>query len=64
MLWSLGPEDVELFAIPIAVGIAVLLVVAIPSLRRSLMECFHAGQRHGRMLSGRGDGAERETDHR
>ncbi len=53
MLLALEPEDLERLAIPIANGFAVLLVVAVPRLRRSLMECFRAGQRHGRMLSGK-----------
>jgi hypothetical protein len=43
----------ERFAIPIAIGIAVVVVVAIPSLRHALVECFRAGQRHGKKLSGK-----------
>jgi hypothetical protein len=53
MLFALEPEDLERFAIPIGLGIAALLVLAIPSWRRSLAECFRAGQRHGRRLSGK-----------
>jgi hypothetical protein len=53
MLLALEPEDVERFAIPIGIAIAALLVVAIPSWRRGLMECFRAGKRHGERLSGR-----------
>jgi hypothetical protein len=53
MLLALQPEDLQRFAIPIGIGIAVLVVVAVPSLRRALMECFRAGQQHGRKLSGR-----------
>jgi hypothetical protein len=55
MLFALEPEDLERFAIPIAVGIAALLAVAVPQLRRSLADCFRAGQRHGRRLSGKRD---------
>jgi hypothetical protein len=55
MLFALEPEDVERFAIPIALGIAALLAVAVPPLRRALVECFRAGQRHGRRLSGKED---------
>jgi hypothetical protein len=55
MLFALEPEDLEIFAIPIAIGIAALVVVAVPPVRRSLMECFRAGQRHGRRLSGKQD---------
>jgi hypothetical protein len=52
MLFALQPEDLERFAIPIAIGIAVLVAVAVPPVRRALMECFRAGQQHGRKLSG------------
>jgi hypothetical protein len=54
-LFALEPEDLERFAIPIGLAIAALLVVAVPSWRRALVECFRAGQRHGRRLSGKKD---------
>jgi hypothetical protein len=47
MLFAIEPEDVERYAIPIGVGIAVLLGVLIPPLRRSLMECFRSGKEAG-----------------
>jgi len=40
MLFALEPEDLERFAIPIGLAIAALLVLAVPSLRRALAECF------------------------
>jgi hypothetical protein len=55
MLFALQPEDLERFAIPIAIGIAALVAVAIPPVRRALAECFRAGQRHGRKVSGKED---------
>ncbi len=55
MLFALEPEDLQRFAIPIGIGIAVLVAVAVPPVRRALMECFFAGQRHGRKLSGKED---------
>jgi hypothetical protein len=53
MLFAIEPEDLERFAIPIGIGIAVLLVVLIPPLRRSLMECFQSGKEAGERLSGK-----------
>ena len=53
MLFAIEPEDLERFAIPIAICIAALVAVAIPPVRRALANCFRAGQRHGRKLSGK-----------
>ena len=39
-MFALEPEDLERFAIPIGLAIAALLVLAVPSLRRALAECF------------------------
>jgi hypothetical protein len=63
MVFAIEPEDLERFAIPIAVVIAAIVVLAIPPVRRSLLECFRAGQRHGRKLSGEED-ADQNTDGR
>ncbi len=61
MLLALQPEDLERYAIPIGIGIAVLVAVAVPPVRRALIECFRAGQQHGRKLSGQ-EGPKKDTD--
>jgi hypothetical protein len=53
MLFAFGPEDLERFAIPIGIGIAILLTLMIPALRRSLMVCYKKGKEAGERLSGK-----------
>lgn len=53
MLFALEPGDLKRFAIPIGIALGLLVIVAVPSLRRAVIERFRAGHRHGRRLSGR-----------
>ena len=48
MLLAFGPEDLERFAIPIGIGIAALLILIIPSLRRGMVENFKEGKEAGK----------------
>ena len=52
-LFAFGPEDLERFAVPIGIGIAVLIVLIVPSLRRSLMDCFNKGKEAGERMRGK-----------
>jgi hypothetical protein len=44
MLFAFGPEDLERFAIPIGIGIAVLIILMVPSFRRSIMDSYRKGK--------------------
>jgi hypothetical protein len=44
MLLAFGPDDLERFAIPIGIGIAVLLILLVPSFRRSIMDSYQKGK--------------------
>ena len=48
MLLAFGPEDLERFAIPIGIGIAALLILIIPPLRRGMVENFKEGKEAGK----------------
>lgn len=47
MLFAFQPEDLKQFAIPIGVGMAVLLILIIPTLRRSVLNGFTKGHEAG-----------------
>ena len=44
MLFAFGPEDLERLAVPIGVGIAVVVTLAVPALRRDLVKSFESGK--------------------
>lgn len=44
MLLAFGPEDLERLAIPIGIGIAALLFLLVPSLRKDLMDSYRKGK--------------------
>ena len=52
MLFAFGPEDLKRFAIPIGIGLAVLVILAVPSLRRSIMDSFTKGHEEGERSRG------------
>ena len=60
MLFAFGPEDLTRFALPIGIGIAVLLFLIVPSLRRGIIDSFQKGKRDGERWKGKdkpdGDG--------
>ena len=47
MLFAFGPEDLERLTIPLSIGIAVLLCLIIPSLRRGMIANFKQGKEAG-----------------
>lgn len=50
MLFAFGPEDLKRFAIPIGMGLAVVLILVIPTLRRSVLNAFTKGHEEGHQL--------------
>jgi hypothetical protein len=53
MLFAFGPEDLERFAIPIGIGIAVLLILMVPSFRRSIIDGYQKGKGARERLTGK-----------
>jgi hypothetical protein len=53
MLFAFGPEDLERFAIPIGIAIAVLLILIVPSLRRSVIGSYKKGKEARERLTGK-----------
>lgn len=47
MLFAFGPEDLKRYAIPIGMGLAVVLMLVIPALRRGVMNAFLKGHEAG-----------------
>jgi hypothetical protein len=43
VLSAITPEQLERLAVPIGVGLAILLTLAIPALRRGLVDSYRAG---------------------
>mgnify|MGYP001594583773 CR=1 FL=1 len=52
MLLAFGPADWQRYAIPIGIGIAVLVILIVPSLRRSILGSFIQGKEAGERLTG------------
>jgi hypothetical protein len=53
MLIGFSPEDLERFAIPIGIGIAVLLILIVPALRRSMIDSYKKGKETQERLTGK-----------
>ena len=53
MLLAFGPEDLSRLAIPIGIGLAALLILIVPSLRRSVFDSFRKGKEASERLSGK-----------
>ena len=53
VLFAFGPEDLQRFAIPIGIGLAVLLVLVVPSFRRSVIDSFKEGKEAGERMRGK-----------
>jgi hypothetical protein len=53
MLLAIEPEDLERFAVPIGIAIALLLFLIIPSWRRFLFESFQQGKEARERLLGK-----------
>ena len=51
MLFAFGPEDLARLAIPIGIGIGVLMILIVPSFRRSFMDSFKKGEEARERLS-------------
>jgi hypothetical protein len=54
MLFAFGPDDLRRLAIPIGIGIAALVILAVPALRRSVVESFKRGHAAGERHRGAG----------
>ena len=52
MLFAFGPADLQRFAIPIGIGIAVRVILIVPSLRRSILGSANQGKEAGERLTG------------
>ena len=52
MLIAFGPEDLRRLAIPIGIGLAVLLILLVPALRRGVMNSFKSGHESGERFRG------------
>jgi hypothetical protein len=53
MLFAFGPQDLQRFAIPIGIALAVLVVLVVPSLRRAVIGSFMQGKDAGERLRGK-----------
>jgi hypothetical protein len=53
MLFAFGPQDLQRFAIPIGIALAVLIILVVPSLRRAVIESFTKGRDAGERLRGK-----------
>jgi len=53
VLFGFGPEDLERFAIPIGVGIAILFILIVPSLRRAIIDRYKKGKEARERLTGK-----------
>ena len=52
MLFAFGPAELKLYSIPIGIGLAALLILIIPALRRSVVDSFMKGHEKGEQLRG------------
>lgn len=50
MLSAFGPADLKQLAFPIGIGLAALLILIIPALRRSVVDSFLKGHEKGEQL--------------
>jgi len=62
MLLAFGPDDLQRLAIPIGIGIAVLLILVVPSLRRSMIDSYRKGKEYRERLTGKKPPEEDEND--
>lgn len=47
MLFAFGPEDLRRLAIPIGIGLGMLLILLVPAFRRSVMNSYTKGHEAG-----------------
>lgn len=52
MLFAFGPEDLRRLAIPIGIGIAAVLILVVPALRRAVVKSFMKGHQAGKRARG------------
>jgi hypothetical protein len=62
MLFAFGPEDLERYAIPAGIGIALLLILIVPWLRRSILDGYKKGKEARERLTGRNKPGETKDD--
>jgi hypothetical protein len=53
MLFAFGPQDLQKFAIPIGIALAVLIILVVPSLRRAVIGSFTQGMDAGQRARGK-----------
>jgi hypothetical protein len=61
-MFAFGPQDLQRFAIPIGIGIAVLVILVVPAFRRSIMNSFKKGHAAGKQLRGTNQREESHED--
>ena len=49
-LFAFGPQDLQRFAIPIGIALAVLIILVVPSLRRAVIGSFTQGREAGEQM--------------
>jgi hypothetical protein len=52
-LLAFGPQDLQRFAIPIGIALAVLVILVVPSLRRAVISSFTQGRDAGERMRGK-----------
>jgi hypothetical protein len=50
MLLAFDAQDLQRFAIPVGIGLAVLVILLVPALRRSIRDSFKKGYAAGERL--------------
>ncbi len=50
VLLVFGPEDLQRYAVPIGVGLGLVVMLAVPSLRGSVMRAYEQGKQAGERL--------------
>ena len=48
MLMAFGPEHLQSLAVPIGIGLAVLIILVVPWARRDVTKCFQEGNESGK----------------
>jgi hypothetical protein len=52
-LFAFGPQDLQRFAIPIGIALAVVVILVVPSLRRAVIRSFTQGHDAGHRSRGK-----------
>jgi hypothetical protein len=55
-LFAFGPQDLQSFAVPIGIALAVVIILVVPSLRRAVIGSFTQGRDAGERMRGKMNG--------